>query len=84
MCKPEVTDLPTSWDEIAAVIGRSPRTAQSWAKSRGLPVRYPHGKGLLEYASRQEILIWLAAGNGAKQTAKFTTGAGDRGAHRLR
>ncbi len=52
--------LLSSWKEIAAFLQVDVKTAQRWEKTRGLPVRRPHGgqRGKV-YASRGELEQWL-------------------------
>ncbi len=49
-----------SWKDIARFLGREVRTAQRWARARGLPVhRLPGGNRPRVYALRSEIETWL-------------------------
>jgi len=57
MSQPERTEL-TSWKEVAAYLGVSPRTAQNWERDRGLPVkRYPGAHGRVR-ALTADIEAW--------------------------
>lgn len=48
-----------SWKEIAAYLGRSPRTVQRWERTEGLPVhRLQHDKLGSVYAHRSELDDW--------------------------
>jgi hypothetical protein len=48
-----------SWKEIAAYLGREPRTIQRWEKDEGLPVhRHLHSKRSSVYAFPQELDNW--------------------------
>ncbi len=50
-----------SWKEIAAYLGRSVRTVQTWEKEEGLPVhRHQHDKQGSVHAFRDEIDRWRA------------------------
>jgi TolB-like protein/Flp pilus assembly protein TadD len=51
-----------SWKEIAAYLGRSPRTVQRWERLEGLPVhRLQHDKLGSVYAYRSELDAWWEA-----------------------
>lgn len=51
----------TTWKAIAEVLETTPRTAQRWAKERGLPVhRLPGGGGRVR-ASASALEAWLRA-----------------------
>jgi len=59
-----------SWKEIAAYIGRDPRTVQFWEKLEGFPVhRLNHNARASVYAYTAEIDAWLQARSGAKAPA---------------
>ena len=49
----------TSWKEIAAFLGRDPRTVQRWEKAEGLPIhRHRHQKLDSIYAFQSELVKW--------------------------
>lgn len=49
----------TSWKEIAAFLGRDPRTVQRWEKTENLPIhRHRHLKLDSVYAFQSELLLW--------------------------
>ncbi len=50
----------SSWKEIAAFLAVSVRTAQSWERERGLPVRRLPGGRSLVLASTAELRLWRA------------------------
>lgn len=50
------------WKEIASHLGVTVRTAQSWEKERGLPVRRVPGKRGMVYCSVAEADAWMALG----------------------
>ncbi|HET6897356.1 MAG TPA: tetratricopeptide repeat protein, partial [Vicinamibacteria bacterium] len=53
------TDRLESWKEIAAYLGRSPRTVQRWERLEGLPVhRLVHDKLGSVYAYKTELDAW--------------------------
>ena len=55
----ERADRLESWKEIAAYLGRSPRTVQRWERLEGLPVhRLLHDKLGSVYAYRAELDAW--------------------------
>lgn len=50
----------TTWAEIAAFLRCDPRTAQRWAKDRGLPVHsVPGGKKRSVFAYKDELQAWV-------------------------
>ena len=54
-------DVLNGWKEIAAYLGRDPRTVERWEKSRSLPVRRLPGSGRATvYALVSELDAWLA------------------------
>ncbi len=56
------TDILNGWKEIAAYLGRDPRTVERWEKQRSLPVRRLPGSGRASvYALVPELDAWLAS-----------------------
>ena len=54
-------DVLNGWKEIAAYLGRDPRTVERWEKQRHLPVRRMPGGGRASvYALVSELDAWLA------------------------
>ena len=54
-------DVLNGWKEIAAYLGRDPRTVERWEKTRSLPVRRLPGAGRATvYALVPELDAWLA------------------------
>jgi len=63
--KPAAGDRLDSWKEIAAYLGREPRTVRRWEKDEGLPVhRLQHGRGGSVYARKSELDAWLSQRSG--------------------
>jgi len=58
---PEKESLLQSWKEIAAYLGRDPRTARRWEASDGLPVRRHGSRGSSVYAYPSELDTWRAS-----------------------
>jgi TolB-like protein len=57
-----VEERLNSWKAIAVYLGREVRTAQRWAKDRGLPVhRLPGGPRPRVFALKSEIDAWMRA-----------------------
>ena len=55
-------DVLNGWKEIAAYLGRDPRTVERWEKQRSLPVRRLPGSGRATvYALMPELDEWLAS-----------------------
>ena len=55
-------DVLNGWKEIAAYLGRDPRTVERWEKQRSLPVRRLPGSGRATvYALISELDGWLAS-----------------------
>ena len=55
-------DVLNGWKEIAAYLGRDPRTVERWEKQRSLPVRRLPGSGRATvYALVPELDEWLAS-----------------------
>lgn len=55
-------DVLNGWKEIAAYLGRDPRTVERWEKQRSLPVRRLPGSGRATvYALVSELDDWLAS-----------------------
>lgn len=56
----------TSWKEIGAYLGRTPRTVQRWERQFGLPVHRVGGRGTgIIWAVPEEIDLWLRKQTGA-------------------
>lgn len=52
-----------SWKEIAAYLGRSPRTVQRWEREEGLPIhRHSHAHSHSVYAYQSDLDRWLSTG----------------------
>lgn len=50
------------WKAIASYLSRDERTAQRWARERGMPVHHvPGGRSGTVFAFRQELGAWLAS-----------------------
>ena len=62
MAAPAPPEILTGWKEIAAYLGVEKSTAQRWAKSRGLPVRYLPGSSSRVVADRSELDAWRLRG----------------------
>ena len=63
-------DKLDGWKEIAAYLGKSPKTAQRWEETRGLPVHRPPGEsGASVYAFREEIDAWQRGRLAAEEEA---------------
>lgn len=63
-------DRLDSWKEIAAYLGRSPRTVQRWERTEGLPVhRLQHERLGSVYAYRAELDEWWRARRVSLQAA---------------
>jgi excisionase family DNA binding protein len=48
-------------DQLAAELGRSPRTVQRWLSLREGPIRARRKVGRSVYFRRQDVVAWLAA-----------------------
>lgn len=67
-----------SWKEIAAYLGRDPRTVQLWEKHEGLPIhRLNHHSRASVYAYTGELEIWLQAHSPQKRWAAKLRGSSD-------
>ena len=56
---PQLREVLESWKEIAAYLGRSVRTVQSWEKEEDLPIhRHQHDKQGSVFAYREELDRW--------------------------
>jgi hypothetical protein len=57
-----VSEILSSWKEIAEFLGKGVRTAQRWERELGLPVRRPPGKdSRVVFALREELTAWVKA-----------------------
>ena len=56
-----MSEILTSWKEIAAHFGKGVRTVQRWEKELGLPVRRPQlsGHANIIVTTRQELDAWF-------------------------
>ena len=52
-----VEDRLDGWKEIAAYLGKDPRTVQRWERKIGLPIHRPNGASVFAY--RSELESWL-------------------------
>lgn len=65
-------DVLNGWKEIAAYLGRDPRTVERWEKQRSLPVRRLPGTGRATvYALVPELDEWLASGSTRDEATRF-------------
>lgn len=64
------------WKAIADHLGRTERTAQRWARERGMPVHHlPGGKGSTVFALVEELDAWRRTGD--REDSSAGTVAGD-------
>lgn len=57
-----MSEILSSWKEIAEFLGKGVRTAQRWERELGLPVRRPPGKdSRVVFALREELTAWVKA-----------------------
>lgn len=65
-----MSEILSSWKEIAEFLGKGVRTAQRWERELGLPVRRPPGKdSRVVFALREELTAWVKAQPYAGMTA---------------
>ncbi len=66
-------DVLNGWKEIAAYLGRDPRTVERWEKQRSLPVRRLPGSGRATvYALVPELDVWLASSRLREEEPQLT------------
>lgn len=57
-----MSEILSSWKEIAEFLGKGVRTAQRWERELGLPVRRPPCKdSRVVFALREELTAWVKA-----------------------